>query len=254
MLDDALQLGAATVKVYRDADELARAAAGWLCARLTSIDGALAVALSGGSTPKRLYELLGAADYRDRIPWERVHWFWGDERFVPPDDPRSNFAMFETALLAHARVPEANVHPIPTIGLTPEAAADAYARELQRFREEFMPSVEHPLFDVVLLGLGEDGHTASLLPGSAALDEKSSWAAAVNSGDAEPRITLTYPALESCHDCVFLVAGSAKKAILSAVFRNEDFPATRLRPQGRCTWLVDRHAAPDGAEAFPPAR
>ena len=250
-IDDGVQLESANVKVYPDADALARAAAGWLSDRLSSTEGILAVALSGGSTPKRLYELLAGKDYRDRIPWERVHWFWGDERFVPPDDPRSNFSMFEAAVLSNVPVPKENVHAVPTVGLTPEEAADAYAQELQRFHGDSTPTAEDPLFDVVLLGLGDDGHTASLFPGSSALEEQSSWASAVNSDEAVPRITLTYPALESCRDCVFLVTGSAKKAILSAVFRNEEYPVTRLKPLGRCAWLVDRHAAPDCAESVP---
>ena len=235
----------AKVLVHPDADALARAAADLLSSRLSSGEGDLAVALSGGSTPKRLYELLAGEDYRDRIPWGRVHWFWGDERFVPPDDPLSNFAMFEAAVLSRISVPAPNVHPIPTVDLTPGEASDAYARDLLRFHGSSVLTVEDPLFDVVLLGLGDDGHTASLFPGSAALEERSTWATSVSAGQSVPRITLTYPALESCRECVFLVSGSAKKDILAAVLRGEDYPAARLRPHGRCAWLVDRAAAPE---------
>jgi 6-phosphogluconolactonase len=234
--------------VYADANALARGAASWLVERLSSGDGELAVALSGGSTPKRLYELLGDSEHRDRVPWQRVHWFWGDERFVPPDDPRSNFALFEAAVRPHAPIPESNVHPIPTLGLTPDEAATAYSGQLQRFYSE-LRSGDDPLFDVVLLGLGEDGHIASLFPGSRALEEEDTWAVAVNATGPEPRITLTYPALESCRDCLFLVAGHAKREVLSAILSGDDLPATRLETQGRCAWFVDNAAAPEATSA-----
>ncbi len=242
----------ADITVHSDAGTLARAAAELVTGYLSSEVGQLAVALSGGSTPKRLYELLAGPEYAERIPWPRVHWFWGDERFVPPDDPRSNFAMFEAAVLSRVPVPTANIHPIPTVGLTPKEAADAYVRELRQFHGDSVLRDDDPLFDVVLLGLGDDGHTASLFPGSAALKEQSAWVAAVHSPQSESRITLTYPALESCRHCLFLVAGPAKKATLTAVLRGKDIPASRLKPHGQCAWLVDRSAAPDGAEFISP--
>ncbi len=241
-----LNLKNTEVKIYSDVDLLAHAAATLLCNRLSSTKGDIAVSLAGGSTPKRLYELLASPTYLEQIPWKRVHWFWGDERFVPPDDPQSNFSMFKTTVLSRAPVPATNIHPIPTIGLTPEIAADVYAQELQRFHGEKVLSAKNPLFGVVILGLGEDGHTASLFPGSPALKERSRWATCANLDQAVPRITLTYPALESCHDCLFLVTGSAKRTILRSIFRGDVFPATRLKPQGRCTWLLDQAAAPDG--------
>lgn len=239
--------------VHADADAVAQAAGVWLCSRLSAETGNVAVALSGGSTPARLYELLAEPECRDRVPWARVHWFFGDEHFVPPDDPRSNFALFQRTVLAHVPVPDENVHPIPTVGVTPDRAADSYAQELQRYYGATVLGADRPLFDVVLLGLGEDGHTASLLPGSAALEERSTWVTAVVDARPEPRISLTYPALESCRNCLFLVAGSAKKAILGAVLRGEDYPATRLRTRGECIWFVDRAAAPDGAAMAMPS-
>ena len=243
---------AADITVHSDTDTLARAAAELVTGYLSSEAGQLAVALSGGSTPKRLYELLASPEYAERIPWPRVHWFWGDERFVPPDDPRSNFRMFEATVLSHAPVPITNIHPIPTVGLTPKEATDVYVRELQKFHGGSALRDDDPLFDVVLLGLGDDGHTASLFPGTAALEKRSTWVAAVRSPQSEPRITLTYPALESCRHCLFLVAGPAKKGALTAVFRGEDVPATRLEPRGQCVWLVDQSAAPSEVKLIPP--
>ena len=231
--------------IHADAEALARAAADWICQRLESTAGRSAVALSGGSTPKRLYETLASAEYRNRVPWARVHWFWGDERFVAPDHPQSNFAMFYQAVLRRVRVPEHNVHPVPTLGHTPDEAAEAYSKELQRFHGSGELRDDEPLFNVVLLGLGDDGHVASLLPTSAALEERSAWATVVETGRPEPRITLTYPALESCGDCLFLITGTAKRAIVAAVLRGEEFPATRLKPRGTCTWFIDQAAMPD---------
>lgn len=242
----------ADITVHSDADTLARTAAELITGYLSSKAGRLAVALSGGSTPKRLYELLASPEYAERIPWPRVHWFWGDERFVPPDDPRSNFHMFKATVLSHVPAPTTNIHPIPTVDLTPKEAADAYVTELQKFHGDSVLREDDPLFDVVLLGLGDDGHTASLFPGAAALEERSAWVAAVRSPQSEPRITLTYPVLESCRHCLFLVAGPAKKKALTAVLRGEDIPATRLEPHGQCTWLVDRSAAPGDDKFIPP--
>jgi len=242
----------ANITVHSDADALARTAVELIISYLSSKAGRLAVALSGGSTPKRLYELLASPEYAERIPWPRVHWFWGDERFVPPDDPRSNFHMFKATVLPHVPAPTTNIHPIPTVGLTPKKAADAYVTELQKFHGDSVLREDDPLFDVVLLGLGDDGHTASLFPGATALEERSAWVAAVRSPQSEPRITLTYPALESCRHCLFLVAGPAKKEALTAVLRDEDIPATRLEPHGQCTWLVDRSAAPSDDKFIPP--
>ncbi|MCY3731132.1 MAG: 6-phosphogluconolactonase [Rhodospirillaceae bacterium] len=230
--------------VFPDAPALGRAAAEWLIERLERADGEVAVALSGGSTPRHLYRHLAQPDLRDRLPWQRLHWFWGDERCVPPDDPRSNFGVFRSLLLAGAPAPAANVHPVPTLGCSPHEAAGQYAAELQRFYRRARSAADACLFDVVVLGLGEDGHTASLFPGSSALGERDSWVVAVTATGGEPRITLTYPALESCRHCLFLVSGRAKRGILDAVVRGEDCPAARLRTRGACAWFVDSAAAP----------
>lgn len=231
------------VDTYADAETLARAAADWLCDFIGERDGRPSVALAGGSTPRRLYEIL-ATDYRERLPWSRVHWFFGDERFVPHDDASSNYRMVREAMLARSTAPAENVHPIPTAGCTPEQAAAAYEEELKRFYGAETLDPRRPLFDVMLLGLGEDGHTASLFPRTEALNERKRWATAVVGAKPEPRITLTYPAIENSAATVFLVSGEGKRETLARIWRGEDAPAARLRPTGSLRWLIDRAADP----------
>jgi 6-phosphogluconolactonase len=180
------------------------------------------------------------------MPWQRIHWFWGDERFVPSKDARSNYRMVRDALLDRVGAPVGSVHPIPTDGVTLDAAVVAYERELKQSYGAQQLSPDRPLFDVTLLGLGEDGHTASLMPGTAALEERSGWVAAVVGATPEARITLTYPALESSRDVAFLVSGTAKRDMLARIRRGSaDVPAARIRPVGRLHWFVDRAALPD---------
>jgi 6-phosphogluconolactonase len=236
---------APTVEILDDLVAVARRGAAWLLSAIAANPGRIAIALSGGSTPKLLYQSLAAPPLRDAMPWSRIHWFWGDERFVPPDDPASNFRMVREAMLAAVPVPPENVHPIPTVGMTPEAAAAAYERELQSFYGAASLDPARPLFDAVLLGLGADGHTASLFPGTAALDERRRWAA-VGGAPPEPRITLTFPVLESSRAVTFLVSGVEKKAALTRVLKGDPaLPAARVRPVGTLTFLIDRAAAPE---------
>ena len=233
--------------VVPDAEALARGAASWLKDRIAPLQGRIAIALSGGSTPRRLFELMGS-DLSGEFPWARMHFFWGDERFVPHDDPESNFRMANEALLSKVPVPPGNIHPVPTEGIEIDDAARAYERELQAFYGA--PALEPGkfLFDVQLLGLGEDGHTASLIPGEPVLNERKRWVAAVAHGRPETRITLTYPAIESSRHIAFLVSGAAKRTILREVrTRSADVPAARLHPLGDLTFLADRAAA--GPEA-----
>src|ERR1700732_4974557 len=165
----------AEARVFEDAEALARHAAEWLCTLVLADDRRFAICCSGGSTPKRLYEVLAEPPIASRFPWERAHWFWGDERFVPHDHADSNYRMVFDALLSRAAVPAGNVHAIPTAGLSPEEAAAAYEETLKDFYGAHTLAPARPLFDVTLLGIGEDGHTASLFPGHPALEEQDHW-------------------------------------------------------------------------------
>lgn len=230
-----------SVDVSSDPDALAERVAGWMTARMAEIPERAAICLAGGSTPERLYRRLAQEPYLSAFPWPRVHWFFGDERFVPHDDPRSNVRMWREALGERAPTPAGNVHAMPYAG-TPQEAARAYENELQRFYGSDVLQSERPLFDVTLLGLGADGHTASLFPGTAALSERTRWVAPVIGAQPEPRLTLTYPVLESSCEVAFLVSGASKREILARVLAGEDYPATHLRPIGRLTLFVDRDA------------
>ncbi|MBK9242228.1 MAG: 6-phosphogluconolactonase [Acidobacteria bacterium] len=205
--------------------------------------GRCAVALSGGGTPKALYTLL-ASRFRDAIPWTRVHVFWADERYVPAGDAHSNYTMAKEALLDHVPCPPGNIHPMPTTFPLAEDAAREYERVL---RGHFGTDV--PRFDLIFLGLGEDGHTASLFPGSPSLQEQARSVVAV-SAPATPstRITLTMPVLTRAAHIHVLVAGankaSALRHVLSGTADPALFPAARLRSaEGTLTWWVDEDAA-----------
>jgi 6-phosphogluconolactonase len=234
------------LEILKDQEALASRAADWLLELATASQGAFAIALSGGSTPRRLYQRLASPRYRDLFPWSRTHLFWGDERFVPPDDLLSNDRMVREALFAHVPIPAANIHPVPTQGLTPEQSAQRYERELKSFYGAERLDPTRPLFDVTLLGLGPDGHTASLFPNTAVLIERERWVAAVVGAKAEARITLTYPALESSRHTAFLVAGDEKRDILHRLRQGDDsLPAARLRPIGSLCAFADAAAAPN---------
>jgi 6-phosphogluconolactonase len=233
----------ASLEVFPDASALAHRVARWMTDLALTKDGPFAVALSGGSTPRSLYETLAGPEFLRVFPWQNVHWFWGDERFVPHGDPMSNYRMASDAMLSRAPVPLAQIHPIPTVGVTPEEAAQHYATELQEFygAKRFDPA--RPLFDLMLLGLGEDGHTASLFPSSPALDERERWTAVSELGE-QPRITLTYPALESSAHVAFVVSGAAKQSILQRVRAGDDaLPAARVHPVGDLHFFTDSAAA-----------
>jgi 6-phosphogluconolactonase len=232
------------IEVAATPEDLARRGARWIADIAAASPGPLAVSLSGGSTPRRLYQILAEPPYRETLPWDRLHWFWGDERFVPPDHPDSNFRMVREALLSRAPVPAANIHPVPTTG-DPAAAADAYARTMQSFYGAETLDPARPLFDVELLGLGPDGHTASLFPGTRVLVERRRWVAEVIGAKAEDRITLTYPVLESSRHTAFLVAGADKReALKRALAGDPELPAARLAPIGKLVWFVDQQAHP----------
>lgn len=230
-------LAHAELEIAVDRGDLVRRAADWLAHYLSARPGVLSVALSGGTTPQPVYERLAAAP----LPWPRIHWFWGDERFVSPDDPASNYRMVRAALLERAPVPPENVHRIPTAG-APEDAAAAYDDELRRFAREVRPG--KPLFDAVLLGVGGDGHTASLFPGGAALEERARWAVAVAASPVA-RITLTLPALDNSAAVAFIAAGAEKRAPLARILAGDkSLPAARVETGGEMRCFLDRDAAP----------
>ena len=235
-------------ELFDGADDLARAAAESIFVLVCGPgSGRRAICLSGGSTPERLYRLLAGPDFVARVPWADLHLFWGDERLVPADHPDSNGCM-ALAAFGNAPIPPGNVHRVPTAGLTAEASASAYERELGTF----FPDGAQPLFDVVLLGLGEDGHTASLFPGRAEVDEDRRLVVAVPRAGLPPyvpRVSLTIPALSSSREALFLVSGGGKRAALAAVANGALLPAARVRSAGRVRWLVTRDAVP--AEAVP---
>ena len=235
-------------RTFEDAEALAENVAEWLCALAQASNGGFAVCLSGGSTPRRLYETLATPSFASRFPWQRAHWFWGDERFVPHDDPASNYGMVSKALLSRVSAPADNIHPIVTEGVSPEQAAAAYESELKGFYGADALSPGRALFDVTLLGVGDDGHTASLFPAEQTLKEARRWVVPVKSAKYGQRITLTYPALEASRDAAFLVAGRAKRKIVARIRAGDaTLPAALVRPVGRLHWFTDRNAVPAGA-------
>jgi 6-phosphogluconolactonase len=228
------------VEISADPKHQAEFVANWLLSVMDSSPGNFRLVLSGGNTPHLLYRALVQPPYFNQVPWRRLQLFWGDERFVSHDDPDSNFAMAFATLLRHAPIPPERVHPIPVNG-TPEDAAARYEATLRTFQARDQAG---PLFDVVLLGMGADGHTASLLPESPVLDEQEHWVAAVDHGRPQARITLTYPAIASSRKVAFLVSGAEKQsAVLNAIAGKPALPAARVRSEGEVIWFLDRAAA-----------
>lgn len=232
------------VRTLPDPEALARHAAQWLLEVALATDGRFAVCLSGGSTPRRLYELLASAPIRDKFPWSRTHWFFGDERFVPPDHPESNFAMVRAELFSRAPVPPDKIHAIVTEGRSPVEAAADYEARLKDFYGTPRLDPKRPLFDVTFLGIGEDGHVASLFPAAATLEERERWVVPAQRSDGAQRISLTLPPLASSRAVAFLVTGSRKQAILSRLRAgDQSLPAARVHPVGDVFWFVDAAAA-----------
>jgi 6-phosphogluconolactonase len=237
--------------ICRDAGELAQRAAEHFAALAEAAiarSGRFAVALSGGSTPRAAYGILASPEFSGRVDWPRVHLFWGDERCVPPDHADSNFRMVEEALLAKIRIPPENIYRMPG-EKEPVAAAAVYEAELRKFFA--VKRGGWPRFDLIFLGLGDDGHTASLFPGAAALDEADRWVAAVYVEQFRSyRLTLTPPAINAAAQVTFLVSGANKAKIVGEILAAgdgfDDYPAGRMRPtNGRLTWLIDEDAAKD---------
>ena len=237
----------ARIVIVQDAAALAEAAARRLVDRVSGKDRA-AVALTGGASPQGLYRLLAEEPWRGEVPWDRVHWFIGDDRFVPETDALSNMGAARRLFLDRVRAPRQNVHPIPTDTSSPERAARLYEDDLKAFYGATKLDPARPMFDLVLMGLGDDGHTASLFPNSPALEETQHWALGIGKAGMEPfvpRVTLTFPMLASTREMLFLVDGAEKRAILSRVLAGDDLPARRAYADGDLVWLVDRAAAPE---------
>ena len=234
--------------VEADAETLARTAAERVMARIAANPSRIAICLTGGSSPKKLYQLLGSDPWRGKIPWDRVHWFIGDERFVPESDPLNNMAAARATFL-DGNAPAGHIHPIPTTADSPGRSAEAYARELQAFYGSEGLDQARPLFDLVLMGAGPDGHTASLFPGFPAIEETERWVVGVpkaNVAPFVPRVSLTLPALASCREMLFEIAGHDKQPILTRLCNGETLPALRARSNGETVWLVDQAALPEG--------
>ena len=230
--------------VVADPAALAVVAAERLMTRIEANSARIAICLTGGSSPKQLYQLLATDPWSKRIPWESVHWFIGDERFVSPSDPLNNMAMARKIFLDHF-APKDHIHPIPTDVATPYESATRYERELQAFYGAADLDQARPLFDLVLMGIGPDGHTASLFPGYPALNERKRWVVGVPQAHVEPfvpRVSLTLPALASCREMLFEVAGKEKHAILARLSTDESLPANRARSIRETVLLADRAA------------
>lgn len=235
------------IEIHADAESLSGAAADLFveeARKAAAGRGRFAVVLSGGETPRRTYALLARPPRRNRVPWERVHVFWGDERCVPPADPRSNERLAREVLLDHVPLPAEQIHPL-RCAADPGQAAARYESLLRDFFGK-----EPPRFDLVFLGLGENGHTASLFPHTAVLAEQVRWAAEVYVSEQNLyRVTLTAPFLNRAAAlAVFLVAGAGKAEILREVLEGpaapRRLPAQLIRPAaGEVRWLVEREAA-----------
>ena len=246
--------GNADVRVFPDLHKATRALAERLVETARDVLAAkdrFALALSGGKTPRFLYEFL-AREYSSEISWERVHLFWSDERCVPQESKDSNFAMAYEALISNVPLPSQNIHRIPSEINPAEKAAETYERMMQEFfkAEEEEGSF---LFDAMILGVGEDGHTASLFPGSSSLAEKSHWALAVNappSFSPQKRITLTFPLINRSRSIFFLASGTKKREVVGEILKNPEtaariYPAALIHPLGSVAWYIDREIIND---------
>lgn len=212
----------------------------------TAADHPFTLALAGGTTPQTLYRLLAASPYAEQLPRANLHLFWADERCVPPDHPASNFGMSRPLLLDPLGLPAAQIHRMPGETRPLAAAAQSYEQHLRQFFQDHDQTADFPQFDLILLGLGTDGHTASLLPDSQALTEVKHWVVAVDGATATPplaRLTLTLPVLNRAAKVVFLVAGAAKARLMQEIIDDatttaRQYPAALVRPAGRLFYLI----------------
>ena len=233
------------IKIYKSEGDLFHHAAGAISMLINEFlneYGKCTFVLSGGSTPKNLYRILGSERFREHINWDNVYIFWGDERCVPPESDESNYKMANDSLLSHIQIHEKNIFRIKG-ELAPEASANEYEERIK----EFFAGKKLPSFDVILLGLGEDGHTASLFPGSNALIENEKWVVE-NYAEVQHkwRITMTLKAINNARNIAFLVSGKNKAGVVKEVIRkkNPEMPASLINPStGNLTWYLDKDAA-----------
>jgi 6-phosphogluconolactonase len=245
------------VREFANIQQASSAAAQYILelARSAVIDkGICTIVLAGGSTPQLTYKILSEPANAEQMPWQQCHFFWGDERWVAAAHPASNFAMADKALLSKVPIPLQNIHQIMTGYKSPEIAAEMYEKHLRDFfhahslaaLKSSADDLPLPKFDLVLLGMGPDGHTASLFPGTKLLEEKRKWVAAVPHGAGTiqvPRITLTLPVLNQADNILFLISGREKREVLNTILRwpeesGKHYPAARISPAGNLVWLV----------------
>ena len=232
-----------TVEVLADKPSLVERAQEIILSRLhmaIEAEDRFTIALSGGSTPKTLYEALSSQD----LPWSKIHIFWGDERYVPSTHPDSNQLMVGQAWLNKVEIPAENIHPMNTSGQDPNQDASKYEAQLQQFFQT-KPGT-FPAFDLILLGMGDDGHTASLFPHTEALKVHDRLIA-VGNKDGQPRLTFTIPLINQAKCVMFLVAGANKRSALKQVFATQgdetQYPSRSIDPEGELLWLLDSAAA-----------
>lgn len=230
------------VLVYPDRPALIEAALALIVERiLTAINErqSCTIALSGGSTPQPLYAALAGAD----LPWQQIQIFWGDERYVPATDPDSNYGMTKRVWLDLVPIPAANIHPMPTGLAQPQLAAEEYDRQIVAHFGSEAGSI--PVFDIILLGMGDDGHTASLFPHTAALSVRDRLVT-LGDKDGQPRLTLTFPIINQARSVIFLISGASKQTALAEIFSptgdSTAYPSRGVTPQGELLWLLDAAA------------
>jgi 6-phosphogluconolactonase len=242
------------VKRYSNLQELSAAVAEFVyklaeeCVKKRSV---FTVALSGGNTPRTLYKLLAQAPYVNALPWAQTYLFWGDERYVPVNHPDNNFAIASQTLIKYVPIPKQNVHRILTEHFSPEEAAEVYEDTLRDHFQAFASLSEEgfPVFDLILLGMGNDGHTASLFPHTPVLSEQQRWVAATPVPNLAPpvrRITLTFPVINAGRNVVFLATGVEKQPIVQAILETPEkaralYPAARINPVGKVFWFVAKN-------------
>jgi 6-phosphogluconolactonase len=243
------------IHTYPNLSALSRAAAEYICEIAQGAvkeRGIFTLVLSGGTTPRLLYEELTKEPFASRVDWQHTHLFWGDERCVPSDNPDSNFSLAFQTLISRVDVPPANIHRIPASTGPAKAVAKEYEKALREFFQaagESDSSRSFPSFDLILLGMGGDGHTASLFPGDAALEERTSWVVAVEGSSGSPpvpRITLTFPVINEAKCVLFLISGSHKLKVLQKILNNPHtatYPAARVQPSGKLLWFIDEWSA-----------